>query len=84
MADLLSYEEWIELEDRAREISKNFDCDIRIFITDDMREYGVTDIEELTNLLFVKYDIGYGSQRSLLILVMDMSDRNYELRAWGY
>jgi len=82
-ARLLSDSQREYLEERAQQISDKYNCEMLIRTVDDMRDYGFNDIEEFSLYLRNKYDFGYGKDKSCVVLVLSMADRDYDFRVWG-
>ncbi len=80
-AYLLTDNEFWELNDRAGEISRKYGCGIVVITLD---EIGDDDPYDLTEYLYDTYNIGYGPERSCLILLLSMENRDYALAAYGY
>ena len=83
-AEILTEMHADELGGRAEAISDKYGCEVRILTVGDMRDYGHTDIESLSYAVYGQYNLGYGPDKSCLLLVLSMYDRDYDLRAWGY
>ena len=82
-AHLLTNSQLQMLENRAESLSNNYRCDVRIITIDDMADYGYSRIDSFSYNTFMDYGLGYGSGRDCVIFVLSMSDRDYDLRAWG-
>ncbi len=80
-AYLLTDVEFWELNDRADGISEKYECDILVITLEDIED---DDPYDLAEYLYDEYNIGYGSKRSCLILLLSMENRDYALVAYGY
>ena len=80
-AFLLTEEERAELNARAEEISEMYECDIVVITMDSI---GDNDAYNTAEQLYDSYNIGYGPNRSCLILLLSMENRDYALVAYGY
>ena len=80
---LITADRKADLLTRAKEIYDKYHCDMRIIIINDMREYGYTDIEELSLLLYNEMDMGFGVEKDCVLLFLSMRDRDYDFRVWG-
>ena len=78
---LLTEEQAAELDARAERYSQEYACDIVLVIVDDTDFY---DVEEFTEGVYRKYGYGWGGDRSGVILLMSMEERDYDLAAYGY
>ncbi|MCL2046667.1 MAG: TPM domain-containing protein [Oscillospiraceae bacterium] len=80
---LLSELQLIRLENRAKSLSETYQCDLRIIIVSDMREYGYRDILDLANDLYTSYNLGYGLEKNCVLLTLSMNNRDYDFAVWG-
>lgn len=80
-AGLLTEEERRGLNDRAEELAEQYQCAVYIVTLDDM---GDGDAYEFATELYTEYDLGYGSEKSGLLLLLSMAERDYALIAYGY
>lgn len=80
-AKLLSHDEYLEINHRASEISEKYQCDIAIITVDEM-EYD--DVYDFADAVIDEYDMGYGDQGSILLLFLNMGNRDFTLIARGY
>ncbi|MGM9606354.1 MAG: TPM domain-containing protein [Oscillospiraceae bacterium] len=82
---LLTDEEWMALEDTAQSISQKYQCDVYIITVDDFTDYVNTDsIYEAAKAIYRDYDLGYGTEKSGVLLMLSMAERDYTLIAYGY
>ncbi len=80
-ANLLTENQYLELSERATEISQKYKCDIAIITMEDMVG---DDAYEFAKQLYNQYGMGYGDERSILLLFLSMEERDYALIAHGY
>jgi len=78
---LLSDTEWQKLNDRASALTSKYQCEIRILIIPDM---WVSDAKEHAISVYKGSDFGYGAERSGIMMMLSMADRDYALIAHGY
>ena len=76
-------EELDKLDAAAKEISDCYDCGVYIAVFDDMSTYGCSDIEEFSEMVYTNWELGYGSESTGIALVMSMSERDYDIVAYG-
>lgn len=81
-AGLLDIDGFTALEDAAA-ASVQYGCGIYVFTVDDMAEYGYYDIEQFGEAVYDELALGMGSERSGVLLTLSMSERDYELLAYG-
>ncbi len=70
-----------ELNAKAEEYSRQYACDIIVVVVDDTDFY---DVEAFTEGVYNKYNFGWGEDRSGVILLLSMEERDYDLAAYGY
>jgi len=80
-AGLLTNAELRELNDRALDITQKFECEVSIFIVEDMR---TGDAYEFAKQVYRNNEFGYGPEQSGLMLMLSMADRDYALIAYGF
>lgn len=78
---LLTEQEYVELNELASDITEQHQCEVRIAIIDDI---GTDDVIEFANLFYEENDYGYGADKSGLMLLISMKNRDYALIAHGY
>jgi len=82
-AGLLNQAQLSTLNNRAEEISRKYQTEVRIFTVENMRTYGYSDIEKFSYDTYLKYDFGYGPEKNTVLLLLSMHDRDYDFRVWG-
>lgn len=83
-ADILSDDEENDLSARAAAISDAYQCMVYIVTVDDFTKYcDWYNIEYFADDLREAYNLGYGSDHDLVLLLLSMSDRDYDLMAHG-
>lgn len=81
----LTDEEWLELEERAEEISRQYQCGVYIVTLDDFTWYVDTDsVYEAAKAIYMGYDLGLGEEQSGVMLLLSMAERDYALIAYGW
>ena len=84
-AGLLTNDEWAALEERAEEISQRQRCGVYIILLDDFTRYTYdSSVDEAAKSLYTDYALGYGPQKSGVLLLLSMAERDYALIAYGY
>jgi len=79
---VLSDSEWQKLNDKATAITAKYECEVRIFVTPDMGKSN--DALEYAKDVFRSNGFGYGPDKSGIMLMLSMADRDYALIAHGY
>lgn len=82
-AGILSQEQADRLEARAEEISASCKCAVYIVVVQDYRTLNGEDVGACAEGIYTYYDLGYGSGRDGLLLLMSMEDRDYALTSYG-
>ena len=83
LAGILNEDDVSVLNDLARDISLQHNCGIYVAVFPDMAEYGYHSIEDFAEAVYKQWDLGLGSERTGIALVMSMDDRDYDLCAYG-
>lgn len=84
-AGIISSEEIAELDSRAREISEKYDCGVYIIVLDDFKKYvSSEDMAGAAREIFGGYDLGFNEDKSGILLLLSMAERDYYLVAHGY
>lgn len=83
-AGLLTDTERGELNDRAEELAEQYQCAVYIVTLEDMEDMGGSDAYDLATAVYTEYDLGYGEEKSGLLLLLSMAERDYALIAYGY
>ena len=78
---ILTEEQAEELNTRAEAYSRQYSCDIIVVVVDDTDFY---DVETFTEGVYNKYNFGWGPERSGVILLLSMEERDYDLAAYGF
>ena len=82
-ADLLTQQQLLTLENMAQAASEQYSVDIYIITLDDYRDYGTGDVFEVSYQIYHQYNLGYGSQRNGILLLLSMRARDYSLFVYG-
>jgi len=89
-AALLTEEQWVDLETKAMEIASKYQCEVYIIAVDDMYEFDFdyandeNDALVFNESVYSMFELGYGSDKSCLILCMSMKESDYCLSPYGY
>lgn len=79
---LLSQSEAAALEERASALSENYGCSLYILVVKDYTEYADSTFAFTTDV-FDTYKLGWGSEKTGVLLMLSMADRDYELHFHG-
>lgn len=77
---LLTEDEYIELNNLAQEISKKYETEVSIAVVEDK---GDEDIKDFTKSFYNDNNYGYGEDKSGLMLLVSMAERDYAFVAYG-
>ena len=83
ISNLLTYEEWEELESRAADMSYRHHCGVYFALVDDYTEYGADGIYEVTCQLYHNSELGFGYGRDGIIVLLSMEERDYAMFVYG-
>lgn len=83
ISDLLTLDEWKELETRAKAISEKHHCAVYFVMVDDFRDYGDGSVYETTYQLYHDYELGMGADRDGVIVLLSMEERDYAMFVYG-
>lgn len=84
-ASLLSDQEWAALESKAESVSARYECAVYIITVDDFTDYvNTNDIYEAAKAIYKEYSLGWGEEKSGVLLFLSMAERDYTLIAYGY
>ena len=83
-AGILSSDEVRALEEWAETISESCRCAMYIVTVPDYRELNGGDVGACAEGIYSYYDLGYGSGRDGMLLLLSMEDRDYALTSYGY
>lgn len=78
---LLTEQEYAELNDLALQITEQHQCEVSIAIVKDI---GTEDVIDFAKRVYKENDYGLGDDKSGLLLLLSMADRDYALVARGY
>lgn len=79
--DVLTDEQYVELNDRAKDIREKYQCEVSIAV---MKDMGEGDIVDFARYLYDNNDYGYGEDKSGLMLFINRKERDYALISRGY
>ena len=83
-AGLLSTSEISRLNAEAESIASKYNCGVYVVTLDDMGKFSPSNnVETCAEEIRVGYDLGLGSDRNCILLLMSMADRSYDLCVFG-
>ena len=83
-AAILTAEEDWQLEELAEELTNAYGVGIYAVTVDDYRELGISDdVYETAYSIYHTYTLGEGAERSGIILLLSMAERDYALFRYG-
>lgn len=82
MAGLLDYDQWKTLEKRAAEIAAQYGCGVYAVTVEDYADYG-SDMESVTEDAYHQLELGEGSGRDGVLLLLSMADRDFATFVYG-
>lgn len=81
-AGILSADEVERLQRVSAQVAEQYGCGVYIVTVDDYRSYGRT-VEAASEAIYRDRGLGYGSDRSGILLLLSMNDRDYDLAVYG-
>lgn len=83
---LLSESEREELERSAAEVSEEYGCGVYVILVHSWRDYypQYNYIWSAAEAFYKDCDLGFGSEKSGVLLLLSMSGRDYDIAAYGY
>lgn len=83
-AGLLTQGEILALEERAEQIAEDYGCAPYILVVENYRDYEDTnDVFEAGMNLYERWELGYGTEKNGLLLMLSMAERDYALVSFG-
>lgn len=82
-AGLLSAEEVQTLEAQAEQISQQYQCGLYVITVPDYKEIDGTSVYECAKAIYSYYDLGIGEEKTGMVLLLSMAERDYALAAYG-
>ena len=81
---LLTDTERASLEAQAEEISRQYQCAVYFITVDDYTDYADGDVYEVAKAIYRANGLGWGEEKSGVMLLLSMAERDYSLIAYGY
>lgn len=81
--DLLSYDEWDALENKAAEISQRYDCGVYVQFVYDYADYDYLSAYKMAESLYYDYDFGMGDGMDGIMLLVSYYTRDYAIYTYG-
>lgn len=82
---ILTGDEYNQLEQQAAAISQQYQCGVYIVVLDDFTNYVYdTDPYEAAKTIYSEYALGYGTEKSGILMMLSMAERDCTLIAFGY
>lgn len=82
-ADLLEEEDAELLWDMMESVGSEYDMGIYIYILKDFTDFGYSNIEDFSEVLYRSEELGIDEEDTGLMLVMSMEDRDFDICAHG-
>lgn len=84
-ADIFSTSEYLELSERATEVSDAYGCGVYLVVVDDFTDYSsAVDVSGAAREIYFDYDLGIGQEKSGILLLLSMDERDFALYTFGY
>ena len=82
-AGILSAEEVSYLNEQAKTVSEHYGCGVYICVVDDFTKYVNGSIADFSEAIYSSYALGLGEEKNGILLSLSMSERDYDLCAYG-
>ena len=82
-AGLLSDAGRAQLEALAENVTSEYPINVYVVTVDDFRDYNQSSVYEAAKTYYNSHNLGYGSNRDGMLLMLSMDDRDYALIAYG-
>ena len=83
LAEILNSEDVVKLNEAAKAVSLRHGCGVYVTVFKDMEEYGFSNIERFAEEVYAQWELGIGADRTCILLVLSMAERDYDLCAHG-
>lgn len=80
-ADIVSYDDWEAIDARLADITDSQECAVYIYTTDDFEG---SDPQEFADDLYDSYQLGYGSDESGILLVVNFDSGEWAVSTKGF
>lgn len=81
---IISESEKVQLERFAEKVSAEYGCGVYIVVVDDYRRYSNSyDCFSAAENIYLQYNLGLGSEKNGVLLLLSMQDRDFGLAAYG-
>lgn len=81
---LLTDAEWESLESQASRLTTMYQCGVYFITVGDYTDYGDGSIYDVAKAIYQVNDLGWGEEKSGVLLLLSMAERDYTLIAYGY
>ena len=81
---LLTDAEWESLESQASRLATMYQCGVYFITVGDYTDYGDGSIYDVAKAIYQVNDLGWGEEKSGVLLLLSMAERDYTLIAYGY
>lgn len=83
-ADILNYSEEVQLNELAQTIEDKYGCSLYMMTVQDFTDYGSSwDVFQTTWEIYHDRNLGYGSGRDGVLLLLSMEDRDFAFFVYG-
>ena len=85
ISDLLPFDQWEELEQRAGDISRRHGCGVYVVLVDDYEDFGSGDVYDVTTQIYhsEQNSFGMGDGRDGIMILLSMAERDYAMFVYG-
>ncbi len=81
---ILTADEQNALQQKAAEISEQYECAVYVVVVDDFQKYTNYSVRQAAENIYTDNGFGWGEEKSGVMLLLSMAERDYSLIAYGY
>ena len=82
-AGILTDSQWEDLEQRAQQVSEEYQCGVYMITVDDYTDYSTESVYTADYTIYHDYEMGMGEDRDGIMILLSMEDRDYAMFVYG-
>lgn len=82
-AGILTDSQWEDLEQRAQQVSEEYQCGVYMITVDDYTDYSTESVYTADYTIYHNYEMGMGEDRDGIMILLSMEDRDYAMFVYG-
>ena len=80
---ILTDSQWEDLEQRAQQVSEEYQCGVYMITVDDYTDYSTESVYTADYTIYHDYEMGMGEDRDGIMILLSMEDRDYAMFVYG-